>query len=82
MSCRICKNRNCIPSFHSLEEQRFFEPVIDAYEYYDDTKEQNKQLINETDDEDEINKLQQEIDDALESARELRDEYIELNNGA
>ena len=32
--CYICGRSNCMPSFHSLEEQEAFEPAEEAYEKY------------------------------------------------
>lgn len=34
MACMICKGSSCIPSFHSLEEQSFFNKAETAYEKY------------------------------------------------
>ena len=32
--CFICGRGNCVPSFHSLEEQEVFEPAAEAYDAY------------------------------------------------
>lgn len=34
MACFICGRNNCTPSFHSIEEQKAFEPAEIAYENY------------------------------------------------
>ena len=34
MGCYICGRGNCMPSFHSLEEQEYFEEAYEAYEHY------------------------------------------------
>lgn len=34
MSCFICGRGNCTPSFHSLEEQSFFDDAEAAYDNY------------------------------------------------
>ena len=34
MSCYICESNICVPSFHSLEEQKYFEKAKEAYEKY------------------------------------------------
>jgi len=32
--CMICGRNSCCINFHSLEEQRIYEPAIEAYEKY------------------------------------------------
>jgi len=34
MSCYICGRGNCIPIFHSIEEQQAFSDAEDAYDNY------------------------------------------------
>ena len=34
MSCFICGRNSCMPSFHSLEEQSYFEKAEEAYDRY------------------------------------------------
>ena len=46
MSCDICGGTSCCPSFHSLEEQIRFEPVIEAFDH---ARELRKQLNADTD---------------------------------
>jgi hypothetical protein len=38
--CFICGRGNCTPSFHSLEEQKAFEPAEEAYDKYLEVREQ------------------------------------------
>jgi hypothetical protein len=38
--CFICGRGNCTPSFHSLEEQRAFEPAEEAYDRFLEVREQ------------------------------------------
>lgn len=38
MGCFICGRGNCMPSFHSLEEQAAYEPANVAFEKYLDIR--------------------------------------------
>lgn len=40
MSCFICGRGSCIPSFHSLEEQKAFEPAEEAFDRFLEVREQ------------------------------------------
>jgi hypothetical protein len=51
MSCFICGRGNCIPSFHSLEEQQAFERAEDAYENYLKVRRECRREWEERDDE-------------------------------
>ncbi len=59
MGCFICGRGNCIPSFHSLDEQAAYEPAETAYEKYLDVRAkcredyENRCQIDEEDDQDE-----------------------------
>lgn len=48
MSCDICARESCCPSFHSFEDQKRFEKVIEAF---DQAREMRTELIQELDDE-------------------------------
>lgn len=43
MSCVICGRGNCTMSFHSLEEQSYFEEAEQAFERYLDIRERCRQ---------------------------------------
>lgn len=45
MSCDICARSSCVPSFHSLEEQRKYESVIDAFDAARELREKVKREI-------------------------------------
>ena len=51
--CFICGRGNCVPSFHSLEEQQAFEPAEEAYERYLEIKEECRHRYNEDTEEEE-----------------------------
>lgn len=50
--CFICGRGNCCPSFHSLEEQKAFEPAEEAFERYLEIREQCVAEYNQMDEED------------------------------
>lgn len=43
MSCFICGRGNCMPLFHSIEEQTAFEPAREAYDKFLEVIEQCRQ---------------------------------------
>lgn len=55
MSCDICGRGACIPSFHSLEEQKQFEKVIDAFDRARDLRERTRESMRENDEDGETN---------------------------
>lgn len=52
--CFICGRGNCMPSFHSLEEQKVFDPAGEAYDKYLEVRERCEEdwRHNESEDED------------------------------
>ena len=66
MSCDICGRRSCVISFHSLEEQDLFAPVIELFEKARDLRNKIR------------NEIQEElIDSPVEEDDEITEEEIE-----
>ena len=53
MSCYICGRGNCAPSFHSIEEQKAFDPAEEAYERFLEVRGECREAFNSAEEEDE-----------------------------
>lgn len=53
MACYICGRGACTPMFHSLDEQKAFEPAETAYEKFLEVREKCRQEYNESQSEEE-----------------------------
>ena len=51
MSCYICGRGSCVPSFHSLDEQRLFERAEEAYERFIEIRDECRQELEDLDEE-------------------------------
>lgn len=51
MACFICGRNNCIPSFHSWQERKAFEPAEEAYEHYLEVLEECRKQFEEQENE-------------------------------
>lgn len=66
MTCRIFLKNSCTQSFHSLEEQEYYEKGLDLYDAADEIKELNKRKIFDL--QREIEDLENEIENAYDEA--------------
>lgn len=53
MSCDICGRGSCCPSFHSIEEQKKYEDVIELFDKARDLRDKIRAEEDEEEDEDE-----------------------------
>ncbi len=49
--CFICGRGNCMPSFHSVEEQEAFSDADEAYDNFIEVRDRCRQEFNENEDE-------------------------------
>lgn len=58
--CFICGRGNCIPSFHSIEEQKAFERAEEAYDKFLEIREECREEWQNQEDEEEPEELEED----------------------